>query len=102
MGQHTRMLSNFVGSVWIAQHTQQRRSSFYQADSSMQDADETTPLITSSSAKEEGDCKQKKRLRAQPSLIKVLFKTFGMPLFLAQIWKLFYDALILTNPLVLG
>lgn len=102
MGQHTRMLLNFVGRVWIAQHTQQRRSSFYQADSSLQDADETTPLITSGSAKEEGDRKQKKRLRAQPSLIKVLFKTFGMPLFLAQIWKLFYDALILTNPLVLG
>ena len=91
-----------MGRVQKERNKQQRRSSFYQADSSRQDVDETTPLIISGSRKEDKDSKQKKLLRAQPSLIKVLFKTFGIELLLGQIWKLFYDVLILTNPLVLG
>ena len=79
----------------------QRRSSFYRGESSQPHVDETTPLIAFSDNKN-GESKKKKPLRPQPSLMKILFKTFGLELVRGQIWKLFYDALILSNPLVLG
>lgn len=79
----------------------QRRSSFYRDTGSLiMDADETTPLIVTN--KHQEDFKGKKPEHPSPSLLKILVKTFGVELLQSHVWKLFYDALILTNPLVLG
>ncbi|XP_046556239.1 multidrug resistance-associated protein 1-like [Haliotis rubra] len=54
------------------------------------DMTESTPLLTSSSPP-----------GPMSSLWKVLFKTFGLELLQAQIWKVINDVLIVTNPLIL-
>ncbi|KAL8579573.1 hypothetical protein ACOMHN_025526 [Nucella lapillus] len=46
--------------------------------------------------------KTKEAQGPQASLRKILLRTFGGQLLSCQIWKVFYDALLLANPLVLG
>ncbi|KAH9503701.1 Multidrug resistance-associated protein 1 [Bulinus truncatus] len=62
---------------------------------------ERTPLVTASVITEETPPSKKKS--SGLLLLYVLFvKTFWADLFISQIWKLFYDILLLTNPLLLG
>ena len=49
------------------------------------------------------DDKKEKAKDSKPgvSLFKVITKTFGMELLLANIWKLFYDILLFAQPFLL-
>lgn len=78
-----------------------QRSSFSQENGQLNEMDETTPLIVSGK-KEREDSKTKTLPHPKPSLLKILLKTFGLQLLQSQIWKLFYDVLLLSNPLLLG
>ncbi|KAK0042761.1 multidrug resistance-associated protein 1 [Biomphalaria pfeifferi] len=59
---------------------------------------ERTRLVASG-----GDVSVIKKKPLGPSLLYYLFiKAFGVDLLISQAWKLFYDILLLTNPLLLG
>ncbi|KAK7486632.1 hypothetical protein BaRGS_00022157, partial [Batillaria attramentaria] len=84
----------------LSSHKRGRRSSFYAINGpALDNLDETTPLVVSIRGAESN---AKRSGRPQASLLKVLCKTFGVKLLLAQLWKLFYDVLLLSNPLILG
>ncbi|XP_071113608.1 multidrug resistance-associated protein 1-like [Haliotis cracherodii] len=71
---------------------------------SVEDCNERTPLISRSTSNK--DIKDPpstdKKLRGKISLMKVLWKALGFEFLQSQIWKLFYDLLYITNPLLLG
>ncbi|XP_005090015.1 multidrug resistance-associated protein 1 [Aplysia californica] len=92
--------------VKTAVRSQMQVNSFYSGNVNAEPVSERTPLIrgqpNGSLSSENQKSTKVKRKKSGPSLVGVLFKTFWMEYFLSQIWKLFYDVLVLCNPLLLG
>ncbi|XP_060068351.1 multidrug resistance-associated protein 1-like [Ylistrum balloti] len=69
--------------------------------SSYENFTERTPLLSGTNINQDTKKDSSKDLVGKASLAKVLFKTFGLELLNAHIFKLFYDGLNFVNPFLL-
>ncbi|XP_059141154.1 multidrug resistance-associated protein 1-like [Physella acuta] len=94
-----RFLNRWTPALEAAQRKSKRKTGVV---SLKKQADERSPLLGKASSSTQSLDGEVKKPKVVPSLALILFKTFWAEYFLSQIWKLFYDVLLLCNPLLLG